>query len=117
VAEKLGQEAPAMDQVSADEPDEPPLVKQFWEVYSELTAQGCKLNHHREPLLIGIHLKDFIKVANQNGYKFVEYDLKQQLSLSVFPCLTQKNLAYRSKHLQKTIKIWLFDNSKARLGV
>lgn len=66
----LGQEAPPLEALRFDSP-EPPEVLAFWGAYLALEAAGVKVNHHRQPSLIAINLKQFVQAAAERGHRVV----------------------------------------------
>lgn len=116
VADKMGLEAPALVHIGAATPDVPPVVDRFWQVYRKLEDLGHDLNHHRSRQLIAINLKQFVRVAQENGLQAPpRRDLFRALPLSQSPRFVSSSVAVRSRISaeNKTMKTWLFEVNSA----
>ncbi|MBK1686183.1 KilA-N domain-containing protein [Rubrivivax gelatinosus] len=105
----LGQAAPALENIGRDAPAVPAVVADFWKVYVQLEAKGVRLNHHRNPSLIAVNLRHFVKAAAEHKLRApLAQALRDSLRLSRAPRFVDARNV-KSGLLGTAIFCWVFE--------
>lgn len=65
----MGKTAPPLSAIGQQAPEVPHATTAFWTAYEALTAVGVRLNHHRDPALIAVNLRQFHQAAAEHKVK------------------------------------------------
>ena len=115
VADKMGLQAPALDQIGVAAPDVPEAVTQFWHAYDTLTEQGYQLNHYGGGNVIAVSIKECTSLALKNGLPMPERrELLKLLKLSRKPRFKASTFKLRSRIVRKNMNVWLFETQSAK---
>ncbi|MDD2977888.1 KilA-N domain-containing protein [Aquabacterium sp.] len=82
----MGKTAPPLSAIGQQAPEVPHATTAFWTAYEALTAVGVRLNHHRDPALIAVNLRQYLQAAAEHKVKVPSRkDLLAALPLSRAP--------------------------------
>jgi len=110
VCSKMGLETPALREMGADSPEEPPVVARFWAAYTALEELDIELNHLHSHRVIAVNLKHILQLAEDNGIDMPpRRELLRTLSLSQNPRFLAGNQSINSVIRNRTAKCWLFE--------
>lgn len=65
----MGKTAPPLSAIGQQAPEVPHATTAFWTAYEALTAVGVRLNHHRDPALIAVNLRQYLQAAAEHKVK------------------------------------------------
>lgn len=98
-----------------------PIVEQFWETYDYLTLRMERLGNRIDPLnhsnkeqYIAVNLNQYTEACREHGQPAPDITmLKRLLPRSSSRKFISNNKCVRSKHENRSIKCWLFENPLA----
>ncbi len=108
VCADMGRQAPPLDALGSQEPEQPEATTEFWAAFHALQSLGVKVNHSHNPDLIAINVKQFAQLACAHGLPLAKGGLlKDALRQSKKPRFLDMRTV-RSAIVGSAIYCWTF---------